>query len=246
MTKNRTVIAIFCIVIALFLCFGLAPAMNTFFSGTSQVLALNTDVAAGVMIESSMLTRVDMSNLSGLDCITDESTVVGKYADTYLYKGVLTTEMISETNETPTTKLESLKAGEYAMTITIQDLASGFGTKLACGDVIMIATKDDDGNAVLYDELQAVEVIATENEDGVDIENNTSAESKPAVITVKLIDKAQVARLFECETATSLHAILVTKNSEQGAVALEQQFKWFEENKPEADKKPNTPVVTTA
>lgn len=227
MTKNRTVIAIFCIVIALFLCFGLAPVLNSFFNGSTQVLALNTDVAAGVQLEPSMLTRVSVSNFSGLNCITDESTVIGKFAESYLYKGVLTSDMLAETNETPATKIASLQAGEYAMTITVQDLASGFGTKLSCGDVIMIATKDDDGNAVLYDELQAVEVIAVENEDGLDIDNNASSENKPAVITVKLVDKSQAARLFECETADTLHAILVTKDAEQGAVALAAQKEIF-------------------
>lgn len=233
MTKNRTLIAIFCIVLAAALCFGVAPLINAFFNDTTTAVMLNTDVAPGVQIESSMLSNVTISKNSQVEYITDRSEIVGKFAKSYLYKGVITPAMLSETNETPESKLLSLKEGEYAMSVSVQSLASGFGAKLETGDVIMIVTKDDDGNAVLYDELAAVEVIATTNSSGTDLENTAggSDDDLPSTITVKLVDKEQVSCLFECETETSLHAVLVTKDREIAEKVLSEQAKIFSEKR---------------
>ena len=61
MIKNRTLIAIVCIVLAVLLCFCIAPIVTNLFNGTQRVVILTSDTAPGVQISKSMLSTVQVS-----------------------------------------------------------------------------------------------------------------------------------------------------------------------------------------
>lgn len=226
LTKNRTLIAIVCVVIAALLCFGVAPAVTKLFDKSETVLMLNTDVAKGVAITSSMLTEVELTKRDTLNIsyVSKASDIVGKYAKSYLYEGVITKDMVTETLDDIDYKLLSLTDGEMAMSITVQSLAGGFSGKLMEGDIIKIVSIDENDTAIVYDELQYVEVLSATNGDGavVSAENSKTEENLPTTIIIKLTDNAQIIRLMECENG-QLHAVFVTRDKTLGQTYLNEQ-----------------------
>ena len=61
MVKNRTIIAIICVVLAVVLCFGIAPIVSNLFNGTQSLVILTADVAPGTQIQKSMLSTAQVS-----------------------------------------------------------------------------------------------------------------------------------------------------------------------------------------
>lgn len=232
--KNRTIIGIVCLILSLVLCFVVAPAVTSLFEQPKQVVVLKSDVAQGVQIEASMLDTVSVTKLDTLSmkCVSEPNDIIGKYAKTYLYKGLVNSTMFVDELDTTESRLMSLGAGECAMSITVQSLAGGVSAKLQPGDIITIVTLDDDDKAVIYDELRYVEVLATTDENGADVESaNTGDEEAPLpeTITVKLIDSTQIERLVEAENG-KLHAVFVSRNPEQSEEYLKWQLEYFEKH----------------
>lgn len=248
MLKNRTIISIICIVLAAVLCFAIAPLFSNIFSGTEEVITLRSDVIQGTLIDRTMLSTAHVAKTDASRYVVKADDIIGKYAKSYLFAGAVTPSMFEEEISTIDSRLLSLGVGESAMSITVQSLAGGVSGKLKNGDVITIATLDEDGNAVIYDELKFIEVIATTNEDGLDVNGVVTGEDSelPSTITVKLIDDSQIARLIECEDGT-LHAVFVSRDENICAEYLEKQKAYFAEKSEETPNEPQlTDTTTTA
>lgn len=232
--KNRTIIGIVCIILAAVLCFVIAPAVTTLFDQPKEVVILKHDVGQGVQITPNMLDTVSVSKLDTLsvDYVEEAEKIIGKYTKTYLYEGFVSQSMFTDEMTDTNSRLLALGAGESAMSITVQSLAGGVSAKLQPGDIITIATTDENDKAVIYDELRYIEVIATTDENGADI-TDTNGESEeellPETITVKLVNVEQIKRLVEAESGT-MHAVFVSRNTEQSAEYLKWQLDYFERN----------------
>ena len=235
MIKNRTLIAIVCIVLAVLLCFCIAPIVTNLFNGTQRVVILTSDTAPGVQISKSMLSTVQVSKADAFSFsyVDDPEEIVGKYSKTFLYSGIVTADMFGESAADSNTKLLSLEAGEFAMSVTIQSFAGGFSNKIRSGDIVSIVSVDDKDEAHIINELRYVEVIALTTDEGVDV-TEQSAEEIADTATFKLIDESQLSQLLSCEEGT-LHIAFVTRDEKLSEEYLKIQKEYFKEADEEAD-----------
>lgn len=241
MIKNRTIIALICIILAVVLCFAVAPLVSNLFNGTTSVVTLNSNISAGAVIERSMLGTAQISNADALTAkyVFDPDEIVGKFAKSFLYSGIVTENMFEETITDTNVKLQSLQPGEFAMSVTIPTFAGGLSNKVRSGDIVSIATVEEseifgEDKAMIMNQLKYVEVIAVTTEEGTDITEETT-EQLADTITFKLIDERQVAALLACEEST-LHVAFVTRDEKLSKEYIKAQKAYFEE----LDKKENS------
>ena len=78
---NRTVVGIICIVVALAICFGVAPLVNRLSDGKTEIVRIIKDVPAGATIEEADIEVVEVGSYNlPSNIITDKSQVLGKCA----------------------------------------------------------------------------------------------------------------------------------------------------------------------
>ncbi len=225
MLKNRTLIGIVLIIIAIGLCFGISPLFNVLLAQKTTVIRLSTDIPQGAQITPQMLEAVEVGTLNiPEETLVNPEQIVGKYTVAAMFKGdTFTAAKLSDTIDTSDSLLRQLAPGETAMSVTIRSLANGLSGKLQQGDIIQIVSVDEDDTAQVYEELQYVEVLATTADNGSDdtyradevnaIEDEDGEQSVYATVTVILQDRLQALRLAECEN-TSLHAVFVCRGDE--------------------------------
>ena len=86
--QNRIVVGLICIVVALVICFGLTPMFNDDLKSKVEIVRVSTEIKKGDEITPKMLTTVEVGgyNLPG-NVVYKAEDVIGKYANTDLYKG---------------------------------------------------------------------------------------------------------------------------------------------------------------
>ena len=78
---NRTVIGIICIVVALAICFGIAPLVNRLSDGKTKIVRLTRDISAGATITEADIEVADVGSYNlPTGVIKDKAQVVGKCA----------------------------------------------------------------------------------------------------------------------------------------------------------------------
>jgi len=235
MYKNRTVLGLICVILAIVLVFCISPLFNKAFDSKTQVILLKSPVLQGQQITPEMLSRVEMGTYNlPKNAIKDPQHIIGKFAVSNLYAGSLIyPEMLIETTDNSDTMLRNLKDNEIAMSVTIKSLANGVSGKLMTGDIIKIVSVDNDKVATIYDELQYIEVLTTTTNSGVDNFHQPTPDENgeiplPVTITVILQDELQALRLAECEN-TSLHAIFVSRDERIKDAYIQMQADILEE-----------------
>ncbi len=226
MLKNRTLIGIVLIILAIGLCFGISPLFNSLLSQKTTIIRLKTDIPQGAQITTAMLEAVEVGTLNlNENMLNDPALIVGKYTVAPMFAGdSFTANKLSDTIDTSDSLLRQLEPNETAMSVTIRSLANGLSGKLEQGDIIQIVSVDEEDKAEIYDELQYVEVLATTADNGSDdtysadevnasTDDDDEEQAVYATVTVILQDRMQALRLAECEN-TSLHAIFVCRGDE--------------------------------
>ena len=125
---NRTVIGIICIVVALAICFGIAPLVNRLSDGKTKIVRLTRDISAGATITEADIEVVDVGSYNlPTGVIRDKAQVVGKCALSSLSKGdyLFPSKIGNDTNNSGR-MLESLDENHKAISITIGSFALGF------------------------------------------------------------------------------------------------------------------------
>ena len=137
---NRTLIGILSIVVALLICFGVAPVINRVADSKTEIVRVKTMIPKGTCINESDLETVTVGayNLPE-NVIRKKADAVGKYATGDLYAG----DWILPGNLTPapdsaTDILDSLGNDRKAMSVTIGSFAQGLSGKLETGDIISV------------------------------------------------------------------------------------------------------------
>ena len=144
--KNRTVIGIVCIILAVAVTFVVSPLVNKISDQKTEVIRFTADVGHGVKITEEHIELVEISNSALPDkTIKSKEAVVGKYATADLFKGDIATESkITDNANTANDIMASLKGDKIAMSITINSFAGGLSGKLENGDI-------DDYDVLWYD-----------------------------------------------------------------------------------------------
>lgn len=220
--KNRTAIGIVCIILAVAITFGISPLVNKMTEGKTQVVVFSKDIAKGAKITDGDLTLTEFSK-NGIPekAIKDKKEIVGKFANSYLYKGdVATAAKLSDDANSSENILSALGGDKVAMSITISSFAGGLSGKLQNGDIVSIYVTEKDKDTTVSPELKYVKVITTTTSGGVDENevqpNEDGTFDLPATVTV-LVSVKQAELLADYEKNAAMHVALVYRGNDDTA-----------------------------
>lgn len=220
--KNRTAIGIVCIILAVAITFGISPLVNKMTEGKTQVVVFSKDITKGAKITDGDLTLTELSK-NGIpeEAIKDKKEIVGKYANSDLYKGdVATAAKLADNAISSDNVLASLGKDKVAMSVTVTSFAGGLSGKLQNGDIVSIYVTEKGKDTTVPAELKYVKVITTTTSGGVDENevqpNEDGTFDLPATVTV-LVSVKQAVELASYEKNASMHIALVYRGDEKTA-----------------------------
>lgn len=241
--KNRTVLGIICIALSLIICFLITPLFNASTSTLTTIVRIKEDLKIGQEITSKDIETVEVGayNLPE-EVIRKADDIVGKYATSPMIKNeyALSTK-VSDVPASENAYLYGLTGEKRAISVTIPSFAGGLSGKLISGDIVSIIACDyqEQGETVVPDELQYVEVIAVTDKAGNDeavTEYKPDGEeetSLPETVTL-LVTPEQANILAELESEGEIHVALVYRGTpENCAKFIEAQAKVLETVKSE-------------
>ena len=221
--KNRTVLGIVCILLALVLAFGIAPFVNKFSDSRSEVLRVKQSVTQGHRMTGDDIERVSVGNYNlPPDVLTNEDEVVGKYAAVSLTKGdYLFTAKLTDTADSANDVFKTLNGTQIAVSVTIPSFAGGLSGKLQNGDIVsMIVYNGEKKESTIPEALKYVRVITATTAEGLDkdelVQKEDGTYELPSTLTL-LVTDYQARLLAEYENYGKMHAALVCRDNEKQA-----------------------------
>ena len=243
--KNRTVLGVICIALALIICFAITPLFNASKSSTMRIVRVKNNLKIGQEITAKDIEVVEVGayNLPS-EVVKKSEAVVGKFAAAEMFKGeYVLAAKISDTPASENAYLYGLTGEKRAISITIPSFAGGLSGKLISGDIVSVIAVDyrETGETIVPDELQYVEVIAVTDKKGNDEETTTikpdgeEETSLPETVTL-LVTPEQANILAELEAQGEIHVALVYRGTAENAQKfVDAQEKFLEELKAEKD-----------
>ena len=238
--KNRTIIGIVCIVLALILTFAIAPLVNKMAESKVDIVRMKQDVVQGHQISENdvEVVKVGGYNLPA-DVIQKKENVVGRFATTDLKAGdYLLPSKLTNTSDKANDVFRTLNGDKQAISITIQTFAGGLSGKLQNGDIVqLVVYRNSTAKTFIPGALTYVKVITTTTAEGADKDELTVNEDGtyelPSTVTL-LVNQAQAKLLVEYENSGRIHADLVYRGDEATAQkfldAQDDYFKYLEEH----------------
>ena len=224
--KNRTMIGIICMLLAVAVTFGVAPMVNRMLGDTTTVIRLSADIRQGAQITAEQIETVEVkTDTLPIGVITQKIEVIGKYAVSSLYaRDYFTASKLTNQANTAEDIFASLDGSKVAVSITIDTFAAGLSGKLQNGDVIsIIVTNKDSGSVAIPAELKYIKVITTTTAGGIDkdsvVKNEDGSYDLPSTVTV-LASTEQAKLLAKYEESSTMQTALVYRGDSSTA----QQF----------------------
>ena len=221
--KNRTVLGIVCILLALVLAFVIAPFVNKFSDSRSEVLRVKQSVTQGHRMTGDDIERVSVGNYNlPPDVLTNEDEVVGKYAAVGLTKGdYLFSVKLTDTADSANDVFKTLNGTQIAVSVTIPSFAGGLSGKLQNGDIVsMIVYNGEKKESTIPEALKYVRVITATTAEGLDkdelVQKEDGTYELPSTLTL-LVTDYQARLLAEYENYGKMHAALVCRDNEKQA-----------------------------
>ena len=233
--RNRTVIGVLCILLALIICFGVTPLFSRSASEKTDIVRVTKDIKEGDEITAEMVQTVEVGayNLPQ-NLMTDKKEVVGKYATADLVAGdYILSSKLSAVPAAENAYLYNLDGTKQAISVTIKSFATGLSGKLESGDIVTVIVADyqGKGETAIPPELQYVEVISVTASSGYDANTGEVVDEKELPSTVTLLVTTEQAKvLAELEQDSELHLALVYRGTpENAAKFIEAQDALIEE-----------------
>ncbi len=233
--KNRTLIGIVCMILAVLITFLISPLINKLSDRTTDVIRLREDVRQGSAITEAQIESVKMkSDTLVIGTLVDKKEVVGKYAASDLFAGdTLTKAKLTDEANTASGVLAGLDGSKVAVSITIDSFAAGLSGKLQNGDIVSLIVVDKESEASIPAEFKYVKVITTTTSGGIDqdsvVKNDDGSYEIPSTVTV-LVNSEQAKLLAKYETDYTVQVALVYRGSPETANKfLEKQDKYLAE-----------------
>lgn len=220
--RNRTVIGVLCILLALIICFGVTPLFSRSASEKTDIVRVTKDIKEGDEITAEMVQTVEVGayNLPQ-NLMTDKKEVVGKYATADLVAGdYILSSKLSAVPAAENAYLYNLDGTKQAISVTIKSFATGLSGKLESGDIVTVIVADyqGKGETVIPPELQYVEVISVTASSGYDANTGEVVDEKELPSTVTLLVTTEQAKvLAELEQDSELHLALVYRGTPENA-----------------------------
>jgi pilus assembly protein CpaB len=220
--RNRTVIGVLCILLALIICFGVTPLFSRSASEKTDIVRVTKDIKEGDEITAEMVQTVEVGayNLPQ-NLMTDKKEVVGKYATADLAAGdYILSSKLSAVPAAENAYLYNLDGKKQAISVTIKSFATGLSGKLESGDIVTVIVADyqGKGETAIPPELQYVEVISVTASSGYDANTGEVVDEKELPSTVTLLVTTEQAKvLAELEQDSELHLALVYRGTSENA-----------------------------
>ena len=220
--RNRTVIGVLCILLALIICFGVTPLFSRSASEKTDIVRVTKDIKEGDEITAEMVQTVEVGayNLPE-NLMTDKKEVVGKYATADLVAGdYILSSKLSAVPAAENAYLYNLDGTKQAISVTIKSFATGLSGKLESGDIVTVIVADYQckGETAIPPELQYVEVISVTASSGYDANTGEVVDEKELPSTVTLLVTTEQAKvLAELEQDSELHLALVYRGTPENA-----------------------------
>lgn len=220
--RNRTVIGVLCILLALIICFGVTPLFSRSASEKTEIVRVTKDIKEGDEITAEMVQTVEVGayNLPQ-NLMTDKKEVIGKYATADLAAGdYILSSKLSAVPAAENAYLYNLDGTKQAISVTIKSLATGLSGKLESGDIVTVIVADyqGKGETAIPPELQYVEVISVTASSGYDANTGEVVDEKELPSTVTLLVTTEQAKvLAELEQDSELHLALVYRGTPENA-----------------------------
>ena len=220
--RNRTVIGVLCILLALIICFGVTPLFSRSASEKTEIVRVTMDIKEGDEITAEMVQTVEVGayNLPQ-NLMTDKKEVVGKYATADLAAGeYILSSKLSAVPAAENAYLYNLDGTKQAISVTIKSFAVGLSGKLESGDIVTVIVADyqGKGETAIPPELQYVEVVSVTASSGYDANTGEVVDEKELPSTVTLLVTTEQAKvLAELEQDSELHLALVYRGTPENA-----------------------------
>ena len=220
--RNRTVIGVLCILLALIICFGVTPLFSRSASEKTEIVRVTMDIKEGDEITAEMVQTVEVGayNLPQ-NLMTDKKEVVGKYATADLAAGdYILSSKLSAVPAAENAYLYNLDGTKQAISVTIKSFAVGLSGKLESGDIVTVIVADyqGKGETAIPPELQYVEVISVTASSGYDANTGEVVDEKELPSTGTLLVTIEQAKvLAELEQDSELHLALVYRGTPENA-----------------------------
>ena len=220
--RNRTVVGVLCILLALIICFGVTPLFSRSASEKTELVRVTKDIKEGDEITAEMVQTVEVGayNLPQ-NLMTDKKEVVGKYATADLAAGdYILSSKLSAVPAAENAYLYNLDGKKQAISVTIKSFATGLSGKLESGDIVTVIVADyqGKGETAIPPELQYVEVISVTASSGYDANTGEVVDEKELPSTVTLLVTTEQAKvLAELEQDSELHLALVYRGTPENA-----------------------------
>lgn len=233
-SKKKTAIGVGCVVFALAASFGAAPIYNHYANPSIFVVRANTKIAQNTKITSSMLEKVKVGaqNLPS-GTIKDESSVVGKYAQTTIspHDDITEPKISAKSSELP--------EGQQLITIPIKSLAAGLNGNIQVGDIVSLYGVRSNGSqngtsTQNLPDLQYVKVYAT-SVVTPDEKNNSTTNTNNMTLTLYATSQ-QASDLAGLDNST-VYVSLVSRGDDNKADELLQK---------QTDTNKTTPAATNS
>ena len=211
--KNRTIIGIVCIVLAVAVMFGIAPLVNKVSSGTIKVVQVVKRIEQGGIITAESVKTTEVGKLGiSENVIKDQKQVIGKYATaTLMPNNNIYPEMVSDKADSAEDVFRQLNGTHQAISITIPSFANGLSGKLKNGDIVSVLVVNEN-QSIIPAELTYVRVITTTTSKGTDSDKLTTNEDGttelPATATL-LVTPAQAKLLALYDQKAKVYLTLV-------------------------------------
>lgn len=220
--RNRTVVGVLCILLALIICFGVTPLFSRSASEKTEIVRVTKDIKEGDEITAEMVQTVEVGayNLPQ-NLMTDKKEVVGKYATADLAAGdYILSSKLSAVPAAENAYLYNLDGKKQAISVTVKSFATGLSGKLESGDIVTVIVADyqGKGETAIPPELQYVEVISVTASSGYDANTGEVVDEKELPSTVTLLVTTEQAKvLAELEQDSELHLALVYRGTPENA-----------------------------
>lgn len=220
--KNRTILGVICIVLAVALVFGITPLVSLLGAKKIEVVCAAADIPQGRIITDSDLKLVTVGGYGLPDkIIRTKAEVVGKYAACDLMAdGLLLNTHISDIGDGTKDVLRSLDGSKQAMSITIGSFAAGLSGKLQNGDIISVLVTENN-QTTIPPELRYVRVITATSSNGLDAGqmDEDGQEELPSTVTL-LVNETQAKILAAQEASGKMHLALAYRGDASKAQAF--------------------------
>ncbi len=232
--KNRYVIGILCIIMALLIVFFAVPALQSNNQGGYvSAVRIKQPIEAGTQITAEMLETVKVPEKLINGGISDASSAVGQYTTAELYAGdYLTTQKLSGSIAKHSSFPAGTAKGKIVVSVTLPTLASGVSGHLLPGDVVTVMTLPKGSvnqslglepeteemklfGAVIPPELQYLEVCIVTANDGSDASVEATLEDgvkNNLPVTISFYTTPEQALLLaELENNSIMHLAFVAR-----------------------------------